>query len=456
MQNNLAKPPNYMNLLQNLYTGVVWVDDALNICWVNTQTEQLFSVSQSRLIGINILTVLSSTEPLPGDEPEAQGTLPDTDNLGVEAQSKPSKTMPSKRQPLAEQQAQAHLYQSQLAVQFANAKHYQQPFIEYNRHIVGVIQPVFVNYSVTPVEQDSKTYFLVELWEKNRQSRIDKEYRLQEQHEVAREMLRSVAHEVKNPLAGIRGAAQLLIKQTQRAQNRTAAVAQHAQHLVSEPLIAALPLLDADNDDEMMLVDAKKVITYAGIVISETDRLSGLIGQLLGSNQLPQWETINIHEPLEHVLILTQTQHPDVKVVRDYDLSLPELTADKNQLIQVFLNLVNNACEAMLEQDFSRCAANYQPTLRVSTRIEYQYTIGSAYHRQVLKVCVHDNGAGIDPDIIDRIFFPLVTGRANGTGLGLALVQEMVHRHCGAIEVESALNNTAFCIYLPFSQTDSG
>lgn len=411
------KPLNALSILQNLYTGVICVAEDLTIQWVNNQTEQLLSVSKSRLIGLNILDVL-----LP--------TIIDTKSpkdSSSQKQDTTSKALYKSENEISESDSQANLEaaRDKLETQFHNAKAYLQPFIEYSRHIRGVSHPLYVHYSVTPMNQHGQSCYMIEIWQGDRQSRLDKEQRLQEQHDVSREMLRSVAHEVKNPLAGIRGAAQLLIKQT--------------QHTPEESL----------DSEDTVLVDAKKLTTYAGIVISETDRLTKLIEQLLGSNQLPEWQTINIHEPLEHVLLLTQTQYPQVTIKRDYDLSLPELTADKNQLIQVFLNLANNACEALSEQDTTLLDAEYQPQLTIITRIEHQYTIGPRHHRQVIRVSIQDNGAGISDDLIERIFFPLVTGRANGTGLGLALVQEIVHRHEGSIEVSSQSGDTQFNVYLP-------
>lgn len=402
-----------VSLLQNLYTGVIWVTEDLTIQWVNSQTEQLLSVSKSRLEGLSILDLLmptmSQTKVVAPDS-----HTPHSSNPSVESETQ-----------LLENKSCLQVSRDKLEIQFHNAKEYLQPFIEYSRHIRGITQPLYVHYSVTPMIQQGKFYYLVEIWQGDRQSRLDKEQRLQEQHDVSREMLRSVAHEVKNPLAGIRGAAQLLIKQTQHSLDHT-----------------------YDNENTV-LVDAKKLTTYASIVISETDRLTKLIEQLLGSNQLPEWQEVNIHEPLEHILLLIQSQYPQVTIKRDYDLSLPEITADKNQLIQVFLNLANNACEALLEQDTALLAADYQPELTVVTRIEHQYTIGAQHHRQVIRVSIQDNGAGIADDLIERIFFPLVTGRANGTGLGLALVQEIIHRHEGTIEVSSQPGDTQFNVYLP-------
>lgn len=417
------KSLNAQSLLQNLYTGVLWVADDLTIQWVNSQTEQLLSVSKSRLVGFNILDLLLPTNL----EKSSKKEKCQHKNSGYKskASSSSSKRTKGLTEETDNEKVSLQAAKSKLQTQFYNAKEYLQPFIEYSRHIRGVTHPLYVHYSVTPMYTEGKAYYLIEIWQGDRQSKLDKDQRLQEQHDVSREMLRSVAHEVKNPLAGIRGAAQLLIKQT---------------GYTSE---------ESFEGESTVRVDAKKMTTYASIVISETDRLTKLIEQLLGSNQLPEWQTVNIHEPLEHVLLLTQTQYPKVNISRDYDLSLPEITADKNQLIQVFLNLVNNACEALLEQDTSLLADDYEPQLTITTRIEHQYTIGAQHHRQVIRISIHDNGVGISDDLIEHIFFPLVTGRANGTGLGLALVQEIVHNHEGAIEVNSKPGDTQFNIYFP-------
>ncbi|WP_296403665.1 ATP-binding protein [Psychrobacter sp.] len=422
------KPHKALSLLQNLYTGVIWVADDLKIQWVNSQTEQLLSVSKTRLIDLNILDLLMPTViETKSSSTSSNNNINNDKNCSNKNRKDNSKKSKKKVVKQTDSMATMAAARDKLETQFYNAKEYLQPFIEYSRLIKGLSTPLYVHYSVTPMYQDSELYYLIEIWQGDRQSRIDKEQRLQEQHDVSREMLRSVAHEVKNPLAGIRGAAQLLIKQT--------------RHIPEESL----------DSKGTVLVDANKLTTYASIVISETDRLTKLIEQLLGSNQLPEWQSVNIHEPLEHILLLTQTQYPKVNIKRDYDLSLPEITADKNQLIQVFLNLANNACEAILEQDTTLLDSSYTPELTITTRIEHQYTIGPQHHKQVIRVSIKDNGAGIADDLIDRIFFPLVTGRANGTGLGLALVQEIIHRHQGAIEVNSEPEDTQFNVYLPLT-----
>ena len=419
---------------KHLFTAILWTDAHGHIAWANTQAEQLFSASQARLRGRSVFELLRPYSKNPVSHNASPNNAAPNNALSNNVLKRNAATSPfaahqdqtpnhNRQPPIVTKNLPPSQHKPQttdpLPTQFRHALVYQQPFMDHDQHIFGLSHSVLVDYSVTPVDHDGEDYFLIELWEKNRQSRISQEQRQQEQHAIARQMLRAVAHEVKNPLAGIRGAAQLLSKQLDK-----------------------LAIIDRNIDS--------KISTYAGIIISETDRLTHLIGQMLGSNRLANWQSVNIHEPLEHVITLTHSQHPDIIIERDYDLSLPELTADKDQLIQVFLNLTNNACNAMLEQVST---ADYQPQLTITTRIEFQHTIGTTAHKKVVKICIHDNGGGIAPEIIDRIFFPLVTGRAHGTGLGLSLVQDMVHCHHGSIDVNSQVGDTTFSIYLPLQQT---
>ncbi|MDO5769148.1 MAG: nitrogen regulation protein NR(II) [Psychrobacter sp.] len=427
-----SETPDMTVLTKHLFTAMLWTNQEGQILWANPQAEQLFSASQSRLITHNVLHLLQPFgEPHQLEESDKEAKNIETVNSArpidrdlersandlIDNPIKDSVTAGQTRssQTLSSTISSASDIHGALGLQFSHALAYQQPFIDHDQHIYGLSHSLVVDYSVTPVDIDDKDYFLIEIWEKNRHSRISQEQRQQEQHAVARRMLRSVAHEVKNPLAGIRGAAQLLGKQLKR-----------------------------------LAIDDNKISTYADIIISETDRLTQLIGQMLGSNRLANWQSINIHEPLEHVLTLTHSQYPDIVIERDYDLSLPELTADKDQLIQVFLNLLNNACEAMFERETQ---SGYIPTIKIQTRVTFQHTIGNVQHKQALKIDIQDNGGGIDSSMIDQIFLPLVTGRAKGTGLGLALVQDMITRHHGAIDVVSSPGSTTFSIYLPFSQS---
>ena len=435
---SIAKPnPDSTFILQHLFTAILYVDEALTITWLNAQAEQLLAISSGRLRGQSILSLLAPDELMLKDR--------------LINSNREDKTCA-------------------LTERFSQAKYYQQPFIDHDHLIHTQLNgglTLSVDYSVTPVSYAQQSYFIIEMWGKDRQSRISEEQRQQQQYSVARHMLRSVAHEIKNPLAGIRGAAQLLQR----------------QFIKFNEFSAILNVADENN----LRNNAAKLRSYTDIIISETDRLTQLIGQLLGSHQLPNWQMLNIHEPLEHVLALIIHQYPDVVLQRDYDLSLPELCADKAQLIQVFLNLMNNACESMTEfeqtlqqkaptissqlssdiaQKYSDINDNYQPKLHIQTRVAFQHTIGSLQHKQVLQITITDNGSGIDDALIGQIFFPMVTNRAAGTGLGLSIVQDIISRHHGMIDVSSKQaqgfsgsfkshyqhNQTRFTLYLPFSQ----
>nr|WP_313974315.1 ATP-binding protein [uncultured Psychrobacter sp.] len=435
--------PDSAFIVQHLLTAILWVDAALTITWLNTQAEQLLGISRGRLLGQPIVILLA---------PE---TLNSTSSTNHNNKNSDEQT-------------------GALTERFRQAVQYQQPFIDHNHLVSTPLNghlALLIDYSVTPVIYEQQPYFIIEMWGKDRQSRISEEQRQQQQYSVARHMLRSVAHEIKNPLAGIRGAAQLLQRQFIKFNEFSA--------IVNENSNVA--------DENSLKKNAAKLRSYTDIIISETDRLTQLIGQLLGSHQLPNWQMLNIHEPLEHVLALIIHQYPDVVLQRDYDLSLPELCADKDQLIQVFLNLINNACESMTEfeqtlqqntpatfgnfpsaiaQKHSDINDNYQPKLHIQTRVVFQHTIASLQHKQVLQVTITDNGSGIDDALIGQIFFPMVTNRAAGTGLGLSIVQDIISRHHGMIDVSSHQaqsfsnsskhsyqhNQTCFTLYLPFSQ----
>ncbi|MGP9687878.1 two-component system sensor histidine kinase NtrB [Psychrobacter sp. AOP22-C1-C5] len=453
--------PDLAFVSQHLFTSILWVDETLSITWLNAQAEQLLAISSGRLLNQSVLTLL------------APDTLKDSSIKDDHA-----------KEPTCS-----------LTERFTQAQHYQQPFIDHDHtidtHLNGNLS-LSVDYSVTPVIYEQQHYFIIEMWGKDRQSRISEEQRQQQQYNVARHMLRSVAHEIKNPLAGIRGAAQLLQRQfikfssPSTFNNQPSGVTAHSHSLSNH-----------NSDNHNLQKTAEKLRNYTDIIISETDRLTQLIGQFLGSNQLPNWQTINIHEPLEHVITLVLNQYPQVILQRDYDLSLPELKADKDQLIQVFLNLINNACESMTEfeqtlkptelsesnadhsvisqTDKSETGnsktdkdsdADYQPTLHIQTRVAFQHTISGQQHKQVLQINITDNGSGINPALIGQIFFPMVTSRAAGTGLGLSIVQDIISHHHGMIDVSSnqshspnsrvkhnqSHNQTRFTLYLPFHQ----
>ncbi|MGE6440988.1 two-component system sensor histidine kinase NtrB [Psychrobacter sp. NPDC078409] len=438
--------PDLAFISQHLFTAILWVNDELSITRLNAQAEQLLAISSGRLINQSILTLLAP------DELKTKDTV-SIDNDSNDANENEPSSEPA----------------YSLTERFVQAQNYQQPFIDHDHIIKTPLNgnlSLSVDYSVTPVIYEQQPYFIIEMWGKDRQSRISEEQRQQQQYTVARHMLRSVAHEIKNPLAGIRGAAQLLQRQFIKFSDASTANTSSADN--------ALTTTNADTQHDLQKMN-QKLRNYTDIIISETDRLTHLIGQLLGSNQLPNWQTLNIHEPLEHVLTLVTNQYPQVVLQRDYDLSLPELCADKDQLIQVFLNLINNACESMTEfeqtlqqnkisesQESPQAAiqtesnSDYQPTLHIQTRVAFQHTIVGQQHKQVMQITITDNGSGIDPALIGQIFFPMVTSRAAGTGLGLSIVQDIISHHHGMIDVSSTKEQedkqTRFTLYLPFTQ----
>lgn len=271
----------------------------------------------------------------------------------------------------------------------------------------------YVDYTVSSIFSPTanKQVLLIEMQPIDRLLRISKEELNNQQHLIARHLIRSMAHEIKNPLAGIRGATQLL--------SRT--------------------------------VKDQHIEEYTEIIINEVDRLRNLADTMLGSRQLPSYEPVNIHEPLERVrsLVLSQTKNK-IPVQRDYDLSLPEVVADRDQLIQVILNISVNAVQAMTENKEFFASTNTKPSLIFRTRIQRLVTIQGVHHRSTIRIDIEDNGPGVPPDILESVFYPMVTGRAKGTGLGLSIAQNIMHQHQGMIECNSETGRTVFSLYLPW------
>lgn len=265
-----------------------------------------------------------------------------------------------------------------------------------------------VDYAVTPVLSPSTTYLLLEVHPRDRLLRITKEEAQLSKQETTKLLVRGLAHEIKNPLGGIRGAAQLLSRE--------------------------LP-------DESLK-------DYTNVIIEESDRLRNLVDRMLGSNKLPKLARINIHEVLERVCSLVDAESQGgISLVRDYDPSIPDLLIDKEQLIQAVLNIVRNAMQAISEHNKLRLG---RITLR--TRALRQFTIAHVRHRLVCKVEIIDNGPGIPADMQETIFYPMVSGRPDGTGLGLAITQNIISQHQGLIECLSQPGHTAFSIFLPLDK----
>jgi len=262
--------------------------------------------------------------------------------------------------------------------------------------------PVHVIVALTDLPDE----VIVELLPVEQQTRQEREERLLDQAQANKELIRNLAHEIKNPLGGIRGSAQLL---------------------------------------EMEL-DDKELTEYTQVIIHEADRLQTLVDRLLAPHRRPHVVgDVNIHEVCERVRALILAEFPrGLRVVRDYDISIPEFRGDREQLIQAVLNIAHNAAQALQER-----VVQGDAKITLKTRIVRQVTFGKQRYRLALELHVMDNGPGVPDSIKDRIFFPLISGREGGSGLGLTLAQTFVQQHHGLIECESEPGRTDFKILIP-------
>lgn len=261
-----------------------------------------------------------------------------------------------------------------------------------------------VDYSVNPLPQKYGRLLLIEVTPRDRLIRISREEELLSNHETVISLVRGLAHEIKNPLGGLRGAAQLL---------------------------------ERELEDESLH-------EYTRVIIDEADRLRNLVDRLLGPHKMPQLEEVNIHAILEHVCSLVSAETGGtIELVRDYDPSLPEFMGDREQLIQAVLNIVRNGMQAMQE------AAVEHPVIKLCTRVVRNITLGAEMHRLVCCVDIIDNGPGIPEEILSKIFYPMVSGRAAGTGLGLSIAQSVLAQHKGLIECETQPGTTKFQLLIP-------
>jgi two-component system nitrogen regulation sensor histidine kinase GlnL len=346
-------------LLDNLTTATLLLDQELCLEYMNPAAEMLLAVSGQRSHGQFISELFT-------ESPEALTSL----RQAVE---------------------QAHPFNKREAVLIA---------------LTG--QALTVDYAVTPILNRNRTLLLLEILPRDRLMRITKEEAQLSKQETTKMLVRGLAHEIKNPLGGIRGAAQLLARE--------------------------LPS-DALRD-------------YTNVIIEEADRLRNLVDRMLGSNKLPSLAQTNIHEVLERVCSLVEAETQGcINLVRDYDPSLPDLLIDREQMIQAVLNIVRNAMQALAEQNGLHVG---RITLR--SRSLRQFTIGHVRHRLVAKVDIIDNGPGIPAELKDTLFYPMVSGRPDGTGLGLAIAQNIISQHQGLIECESHSGHTQFSIFLPLEQ----
>ncbi|MSQ69876.1 MAG: PAS domain-containing protein [Betaproteobacteria bacterium] len=272
-------------------------------------------------------------------------------------------------------------------------------------------EPLHLNCIATPFDGPERGV-LLELRHIDQQLRIEREEQRLTQHQANRELIRNLAHEIKNPLGGLRGSAQLLERELDRPELRE----------------------------------------YTQVIIKEADRLQSLMDRLLTPHRLPHRARLNIHEVCERVRTLILAEFPGgIRISRDYDTSLPELDGDREQLIQAVLNIVRNAAQALQSERNSAVGAASRDSgqIVIRTRIGRQVTLARHRYRLALELQVVDNGPGIPEDIRDRIFYPLVSGREGGSGLGLTLAQTFVQHHHGVIECESRPGCTDFRIVLP-------
>jgi two-component system nitrogen regulation sensor histidine kinase GlnL len=278
--------------------------------------------------------------------------------------------------------------------------------LRYDAELLRIKPEDILPVHVIVAQSDQTGEIIIELLPIQKQTRQDREERLFDQAQANKELIRNLAHEIKNPLGGIRGAAQLL---------------------------------------EMEL-DAKELTEYTQVIIREADRLQTLVDRLLAPHRRPHVVgDVNIHEVCERVRSLIVAEFPKgLRVFRDYDISIPEFRGDREQLIQAVLNIAHNACLALSERIVEGDAK-----LTFRTRIARQSTFGKQRYRLALELHVIDNGSGIPDPIKDRIFFPLVSGREGGSGLGLTLAQTFVQQHHGLIECESVPGRTDFKILIP-------
>ncbi|VAW92195.1 Nitrogen regulation protein NtrB [hydrothermal vent metagenome] len=347
VDNNIA-----FRVLENLNYAVLLFDQKLKLRYLNVEAERLFGNSARHLLGQTANMLFSS--------------------------------------------------ETDIVVQLDHAISTLQPFTHRAISItLSYKNSIMIDLTASPFSENQiDNEIIVEINQVDRMVRIAQDEILLKQQNITQEIVRGLAHEVKNPLGGLRGAAQLLEKQ-----------------------------LSSDELKE-----------YTQVIISEADRLQSLVNKLLGPSTLAKQQRINIHEILERVRNLVQVEiNSDIKLHRDYDPSIPDMQADPDQLIQAILNIVQNAVQAL----------SGSGNIYLKTRIQRQFSIGHQRFKLVCSISIIDDGPGIPNNIRDRIFYPLVTSRAQGTGIGLSIAQSLIQKYSGIIECNSIPGNTEFTINIP-------
>jgi len=344
-------PTSLLPSLEHLATAVILLDERSRIAYLNPAAEHLFGLSNTNLVGHPLQHAFTDTDQLFGAIQSALGS---------------------------------------------HASHIEHE-LTLSTHATGA--RLHLSCTATPLPLD-RYALLLEFHTIERPLKLAREEQMLDQTQASRLLLRNLAHEIKNPLGGIRGAAQLLEQELEKPALRE----------------------------------------YTQVVIQEADRLRSLMEKLLTPQHMPHYSALNIHEVLERVRSVVLAELPEgLSIRRDYDLSLPELNGDKEQLIQVMLNIVRNAAQAM----------HGTGLITLRTRIARQVTLMKKRHRLAIAVQIIDNGPGIPQHLHDKIFYPLVSGRPDGHGLGLTLAQDFISRHQGSIEFDSEPGRTCFTVTLP-------
>lgn len=357
MMPELKKSNLEKQILENLSTAILLFDRDFRLRFLNTSAEMLFAVSQRKALGTSVLDLIRCND---------RGLL---DNLYHSLES---------GQPFTEREHQMMLPDG---------------------------REITIDCTVVPLRQGYRVNeLLLEIQQVDRQLRITREEQILARNQATRALIRGMAHEIKNPLGGLRGAAQLLEREL------------HDESLTE----------------------------YTQIIIEEADRLQNLVNNMLGPNRVSEMQSVNIHQVLERVCSLVKVETgPALTLNKDYDPSIPSFSGDLDQLIQSFLNIVRNAVKA----------AGSEGVIGITTRVMRQFTIGNIRHRLVISVDIEDNGPGIPTELQERIFFPMVSG-SDGMGLGLSISQTLINRHQGLIEFTSKPGRTVFRVLLPLEQVD--
>jgi len=351
------KDKDWAELINQILAAVLVVNRDLSIEWCNPAAEELLCLSKKRLLGSHLSDILID----------------------------------------AGFSAKAIAY----SLRSGNPYHQRETLMTLFNN-----EKFIADISVSNLDINDEQKLLVEIRQTDREHYIGLESSEYSQHIAASALVRGMGHEIKNPLGGLRGAAQLLSME------------------LTEPVLKE----------------------YTEVIIKEADRLSALVDRMMAPHKQGKKQFINIHQLIESVLNLLTLEAGDKLVIdRDYDPSLPEFLACGDQIQQAMLNLMQNSVQAMQGEG----------RLTVKTRIIRQMLLGDQLCRLVLRIDISDDGSGVPDDLKDKLFMPLVSGRSGGTGLGLGIAQSLIQQHSGLIEYQDASERTTFTIYLPASSENN-